>query len=64
MPLLVENPAQHPLDQTGVTLPDGNKSKYPLRWAEMLGEIFHPLIYNLRNKLDHAKIEPIFAGYR
>ena len=61
---LKQHPAQHPLDQTGVILPDGNASLYPLRWAEMLGEIFHPLIYRERAALTHAAIEPIFAGYR
>ena len=62
--LLIENPAQHPLDQKDVILPNGEISKYPLRWAEMLGEIFHPLIYNYRSKLDFARIEPVFSGYR
>lgn len=39
--LLKEYPAQHPLDQG--FLPDGKSSLYPLRWAEILGEIIHPL---------------------
>jgi len=63
-PLLVEHPAQHPQDQTGVLLPDGNVSRYPLRWAELLGEIFHPLIYHYRDQLLKAPVEPVFAGYR
>jgi len=61
---LQQNPARHPMDQTGVTLPDGTISAYPLRWAEMLGEIFHPLIYQYRPGLLRAPIEPIFASYR
>jgi len=61
---LEQHPAQHPQDQTGVVLPNGEKSKYPLRWAELLGEIFHPLIFASREKLLRAPIEPIFGGYR
>ena len=57
-------PAQHSLDQTGVILPNGEPSPYPLRWAELLGEIFHPLIYEYRHELLLAPIEPIFGGYR
>lgn len=62
--LLKKNPAQHPLDQTDVILPDGKASKYPLRWAEMLGEIFHPLIYQNKQLLILDKIAPDFSGYR
>jgi hypothetical protein len=58
------HPACHPLDQTDVLLPNGEKSQYPLRWAEMLGEIFHPLIYQYRQQLMLAPIEPVFSGYR
>lgn len=61
---LQQSPGQHPLDQTGVVLPDGRKSSYPLRWAEMLGEIFHPLIFEERAQLLQAPIEPIFSAYR
>lgn len=61
---LVKYPAQHPMDQKGVILPDGQVSQYPLRWAELLGEIFHPLIYQERDKLLIAPIEPIFHSYR
>lgn len=64
LPLLKQFPAQHPLDQSGVILPTGEPSCYPLRWAEMLGEIFHPLVYEYREKLLLAPIEPHFGGYR
>ncbi len=64
LPLLQAHPAQHPLDQTNVVLPNGETSRYPLRWAEMLGEIFHPLIFEYRHKLIRAPIEPVFQGYR
>lgn len=64
LPLLQQHPAQHPMDQTGVILPNGQASQYPLRWAELLGEIFHPLIYKHRKKLLLAPIEPYFGNYR
>jgi hypothetical protein len=62
--LLKQHPAIHPLDQTGVLLPDGTPSPYPLRWAELLGEIFHPLIYQFRSEIMQAPIEPYFGQYR
>ncbi|RKP58455.1 glycosyltransferase [Pararobbsia silviterrae] len=61
---LQRHPACHPLDQTGVLLPDGTPSPYPLRWAELLGEIFHPLVYAHRAALLQAPIEPHFGSYR
>jgi hypothetical protein len=64
LPALKTFPARHPMDQTGVILPDGRKSDYPLRWAELLGEIFHPLIYERRDRLMQAPIEPRFSNYR
>ena len=62
--LLALNPGQHPLDQHGIELPNGTKSSYPLRWAELLGEIFHPIIYQYREFLVQDQIEPIFLNYR
>jgi hypothetical protein len=64
LPLLREHPACHPLDQTDVLLPNGQPSPYPLRWAELLGEIFHPLIHEYRHTLIQAPIAPVFEGYR
>lgn len=61
---LKANPAQHPLDQTGVILPNGMTSQYPLRWAEMLGEIFHPIIYHSKERILKKSIEPFFGNYR
>lgn len=31
----------------------GKNDGYPLRWAEVQGELFHPLIYKYRNKVLH-----------
>jgi hypothetical protein len=61
---LIINPALHPQDQTNVILPDGNVSRYPLRWAELLGEIYHPIIYKHRDKLIQDSIAPQFFNYR
>jgi len=42
--LLQKYPAKHPRDKYGV-----NGSQYPLRWPELLAEIFVPLIYKYHN---------------
>ncbi len=44
LPILQAHPAQHPMDQLGVILPNGDVSKYPLQWTTLGGDIFHPLI--------------------
>lgn len=46
--LLKQNPASFPQDMLGAYTPQGERSKYPLRWAEILGEIFHPLVFEYR----------------
>jgi len=61
---LKANPGKFPLDQVDLPLPDGSGSKYPLRWAEILGEILHPLFYEHKEKLIKANIEPRFTEYR
>lgn len=61
---LSREPGKFALDQTGLVLPDGTASAYPLRWAELLGEILHPLFYEHRERLLKTDIEPVFHGYR
>jgi hypothetical protein len=61
---LILHPAQHAMDQFGITLPDGAVSAYPLRWQEMLGEIFHPLVFANSERFLHAQIAPLFSEYR
>jgi hypothetical protein len=58
------NPAKHPQDQYGVLFDNKYPSPYPLRWAELLGEVFHPLIYQYKKELIQADIAPIFHSYR
>ncbi len=61
---LATHPARHPMDQNGIVLPDGSTSHYPLRWTEMLGEIFHPLVYAFKDQIIQADIAPSFQDYR
>lgn len=42
---LVKNPAKNHRDKWG------HASRYPFRWAELLGEIFHPLLYKYRDNV-------------
>ena len=65
LPLLQAHPAQHPMDQLGVTLPNGVVSDYPLRWTELGGNIFHPVILKYRNfVLKRESIKPQLHNYR
>jgi len=41
--LLAENPAQDSRDRLFKKIENGYRSKYPLRWTEICGEVFHPL---------------------
>lgn len=41
--LLAKNPAQDPRDRAFKKYEDGYRSRYPLRWTEICGEVFHPL---------------------
>jgi hypothetical protein len=61
--LLRKHPAKHPQDQYGVIL-NNMPSPYPLRWAQILGEIFHPLTYANKHCLMQGNIAPIFHSYR
>jgi hypothetical protein len=62
--LLKSNPGKHALDQLGILLPDGEISRYPLKWAELLGEILHPLLFKYRHSIMKESINPKFSGYR
>ena len=62
--LLKQNPGRHHLERQGILMPDGTVSNYPLRWAELLGEIFHPLIYSHKSRVLKVDIAPKFQNYR
>ena len=61
---LRNNPARHPMDHFNAILPDQSTSAYPLRWTELLGEIFHPLSYEFRDRLIQIDIAPKLDNYR
>ena len=61
---LRKSPAKFPQDQLGAQLDDGTLSEYPIRWTELLGNIFHPLINQHHNAIIHKDISPLFYGYR
>ena len=62
--LLKQNPARHPQDQLGAQFTDGTISAYPLKWTEIGGDIFHPLVYKYQAQILHADIAPSFVNYR
>ena len=61
---LRKNPARHPQDKLGASFEDGTLSEYPLRWTQLLGDIFHPVIYEFNTEIIHDNIAPLFYGYR
>lgn len=61
---LQKHPARHPQDQLGACFEDGSTSVYPIQWTEMLGDIFHPVIYEFHQDVLHDQIEPQFYNYR
>jgi hypothetical protein len=62
--LLRQNPAATPQDQLGMKKPDGSVSKYPIEWAGILGEIFHPIAYHNRRNIAQGLPCPLFTNYR
>jgi hypothetical protein len=65
LPVLQVHPAQHPMDQIGVTLPNGTVSEYPLQWTALGGNIFHPVILKYRHRVvKSVGIMPQLHGYR
>jgi len=64
MDLLKENPSRHPQDVLEMQFSDGTVSKYPLRWAEIQGEIFHQLTFERMDSVIHVDIVPLLHSYR
>jgi hypothetical protein len=58
------NPATQPQEVLGMKLPNNTHSNYPLRWAQILGEILHPITFRNKEKLLHGNIAPLFHSYR
>jgi len=61
---LKQHPAKFPQDQFGIKMPDGSISRYPLRWTELLGNIFHPLILRYKERIIQDDLAPVFHSYR
>ena len=62
--LLKNNPASFPQDHNMAILPNGNKSNYPLRWAEICGEVFHRLSWENIPFIMSGLPRPIMYQYR
>jgi len=45
------NPAKHPQEFKNARFSNGTLSNYPLRWAEILGEVFHKVCYLNRDNI-------------
>lgn len=57
--LLKIHPAAVPEDHYNKLI-QSKRSMYPLRWTEMLGDIFHPLCYKYKNYIRHDLPPPDF----
>ena len=61
---LQKNPAQHPRDVPGLKLHGKNASEYPVTWTYLLGDVFHPLVYEYRYYIRQSLQAPSFKNYR
>ena len=55
------NPA--PISRCGIGV-GCNENEYPLRWLEILGEIFHPLILNYTEHIDYTLPDILYKTYK
>lgn len=62
--LLSQTPAVEPREAFERPMSTGCKSLYPIRWTEMLGDLFHPLCWKYRDKLLHGLPKPDFENYQ
>lgn len=62
-------PATHPQEcsegngYSGIQ-PHGVRSNYPIEWNEIMGRIFHPLVFKYRNYISRTVPQPITYSYR
>lgn len=61
---LKKNPSKFPQDTFGFKNNDGTISTYPLRWAEICGEVFHKVIYKNLKFVDYSLPRPKTENYR
>ena len=57
--LLKENPARHPRD----CIEHFGWTSYPIKWSQILGDVFHPICYEYKDKLLHGLPMPLFYDY-
>jgi FkbM family methyltransferase len=57
--LLKENPARHPRD----CIEHFGWTSYPIKWAQILGDVFHPICYEYKDNLIHGLPIPLFYDY-
>lgn len=62
-------PATHPQECSegngyGGIQPHGVRSNYPIEWNEIMGRIFHPLVFKYRNLISRTVPQPIIYNYR
>ena len=53
------HPASHPYDKA-----EDKDSSYPIEWNEMLGRIFHRLVYENMSKFNYDVPTPVITNYR
>ena len=56
---LKKHPARSPRDANGY-----HNSKYPIKWTELLGDIFHPVCYKYSDKILQSVPIPNFEKYK
>jgi hypothetical protein len=44
--------------------PHGVRSNYPIEWNEIMGRIFHPLVFKYRNFVSRTVPQPVIYNYR
>ena len=62
LPELKKYPAKFPQDAYGAYF-DEAVSQYPVRWTEILGDVFHPLCYKYSENISHRLPPLIFHSY-
>ena len=65
LPELKEHPSQWARDAHNYVIPDtGEKSKYPIPWAVICGNILHPLTLKHHEKIDQDLPYPDCVNYQ
>lgn len=59
---LAEHPAQDPRDHAGYLI-EGRASGYPVPWTALLGDVFHPLVWQYRRRVLKTLPPPGFERY-